>query len=350
MSNPIPRESVRRMAAYHPPTEGREGRLRLDFNENTVGCSPAVIRALRDHADAESLTVYPEYGAARTELAQFFGVAEDEMLLTNGTDEAIQVLVNTFVDAGDEVLVLTPSYAMYRFYAELAGATVTEVPYVLPDLTFPIEALTSAIRPGTKAIFLANPNNPTGSSTSLEVLRSILALAPQAAVLVDEAYFEFCGVTALPLVGAHPNLFVCRTFSKAYGMAAMRLGCVFSQAANIAFMNKAQSPYSVNGLAVLAARAAIQDREYVSRYVAQAIAARNLITTGLAALGIHAYPSRANFVLFRAGTRTAGLRDGLRSRGILVRDRSADIDGCLRVTCGTPEQAGRFLSALKELW
>jgi histidinol-phosphate aminotransferase len=115
-------------------------------------------------------------------------------------------------------------------------------------------------------------------------------------------------------------------------------------------MNKAQSPYSVNGLAVLAARAAIQDREYVSRYVAQAIAARSLITTGLAALGIHAYPSRANFVLFRAGTRTAGLRDGLRSRGILVRDRSADIDGCLRVTCGTPEQAGRFLSALKEFW
>ena len=160
----------------------------------------------------------------RRDLAAHFGVAQDELLLTNGTDEAIQVLVNTFVDAGDEVVLLKPSYAMYRFYAELAGATVREVTYLEPNLDFPAEALLEAIRPGTKAVFLANPNNPTGSSASLEVIRSILDRTPQAAVLIDEAYFEFCGLTTLPLVRAWPNLFVCRTFSKAYGLAAMRLG------------------------------------------------------------------------------------------------------------------------------
>ena len=168
--------------------------------------------------------------------------------------------------------------------------------------------------------------------------------------MIDEAYFEFCGLTTLPLVRAWPNLFVCRTFSKAYGLAAMRLGCVFSQAGNIALLRKAQSPYSVNALAAVAAQAAIRDPDYVSNYVAQVVGARDRITEGLAALGIPAYPSQANFVLFRAGHRAGLLRDELRRRGVLVRDRSSDIAGCLRVTCGTPEQAGRFLDEVKELW
>ncbi|NQW04221.1 MAG: histidinol-phosphate transaminase [Acidobacteria bacterium] len=350
MSDLRPREAVLRMAAYHPPTDGREGKLRLDFNENTVGCSPAVIAALREYTRTTALPVYPEYGDARRELATHFGVAEDELLLTNGTDEAIQILMNTFVDAGDDVLLLKPSYAMYRFYAELAGAAVREVEYLEPHLDFPAEALTAAIRSDTKALFLANPNNPTGSSTSLDVLRRILDRAPQAAVLIDEAYFEFCGLTALPLIGVYPNLFVCRTFSKAYGLAAMRVGCVFSQAGNIAWLRKAQSPYSVNALAAVAAQAAIRDPDYVSSYVAQVVAARDQIIAGLAGLGLPTYPSQANFVLFRAGDRAVPLRDELRRRGILVRDRGADIDGCVRVTCGTPEHASRFLDEIKELW
>jgi len=350
MSELTPRQAVLRMAAYHPPTGGREGALRLDFNENTVGCSPAVLGALNRYADAAAMTMYPEYEVARRELAAFFGVAEAEMLLTNGTDEAIQVLVNTFVDSGDDVLLLKPSYAMYRFYAELAGAVVREVEYRRPGLEFPVEELLAAVTPATRAVFVANPNNPTGSATSLEVIVAILERAPHAAVLVDEAYFEFCGITALPLLRTYPNLFVCRTFSKAYGMAAMRIGCLFSRAADVAHLRKAQSPYSVNTLAALAARAAIQDQAYVSEYVRLALAAREQIVAGLAALGIESYPSQANFVLFQAGERAVPIRDALRQRGILVRDRSYELPGCLRVTCGTPEQAARFLSDLKELW
>lgn len=350
MSDLLPRQAVLRMAPYHPPTGGREGALRLDFNENTVGCSPAVVAALRTHADAAAMTVYPEYESARRELAAFFGVAEPEMLLSNGTDEAIQLLINTFVDPGDEVLLLKPSYAMYRFYGELAGAVIREVEYRRPGLEFPVDELLAAVTPATRAILVANPNNPTGGAISLDVIGAILERAPHAAVLVDEAYFEFCGITALPLLHAYPNLFVCRTFSKAYGMAAMRLGCVFSQTANVGHLRKAQSPYSVNTLAALAARAAVQDQAYVTEYVRLVLGAREQIVAGLAALGIESYPSQANFVLFQAGDRAIPIRDELRRRGVLVRDRSYELPGCLRVTCGTPEQAGRFLNDMKELW
>ena len=155
------------------------------------------------------------------------------MLLTNGTDEAIQVLVNTYVDDGDEVIILRPSYAMYRFYAEVAGANIREIDYTPGTLAFPLAQLLDSISPITRAILIANPNNPTGTAITIPAIRQILERTPQAAVLIDEAYYEFSGITALPLVKDYPNLFVSRTFSKVYGMAAMRIGCLFSQAANV---------------------------------------------------------------------------------------------------------------------
>jgi histidinol-phosphate aminotransferase len=338
------------MAPYSPPTGGRMGKLRLDFNENTVGCSPRVIEFLREQVSADQLAMYPEYDAAIAEFAAFFGVATDEFTITNGTDEAIQVLVNTFVNAGDDVLLLTPSYAMYRFYSELAGASIREVEYRAEDLAFPLEEILGAIRPETRAIFIANPNNPTGTGVSLDGVRTILEAAPNAAVLIDEAYFEFCGVTILGSVREYRNLFVSRTFSKVYGMAAMRCGCLFSNGENVAWLRKAQSPYSVNTLATLAARAAIQDRRYVAAYVSEVLAAREACEQGLTRLGILYFPSLANFILFRAGDRAIPIRDALRERGVLVRDRSYEIPGCVRVTIGTRAQVERFLTELEDIW
>jgi histidinol-phosphate aminotransferase len=345
-----PRPAVLRMAPYSPPTGGRAGKLRLDFNENTVGCSPRVIECLAKWLNADRLTIYPEYVEARKEIAAFFGVAEDQLLLSNGTDEAIQVLINTYVDDDAEVLLLRPSYAMYRFYAELAGGAIRETNYHSGDLSFPLDELLAAITPSTRAILIANPNNPTGTAVSLDAIERILTRASNAAVLIDEAYFEFCGITALPLVARYSNLFVSRTFSKVYGMAAMRMGCVFSQARNVAYMHKAQSPYSVNMLAAVAARAAIRDPEYVRRYVDEALAARQMICDGFGAMQIDYFPSQANFVLFRAGDRAIEIRDKLRAKGVLIRDRSYELPGCVRVTVGTREQAQRFLGALKEIW
>jgi len=345
-----PRPAVLRMAPYSPPTAGRAGKLRLDFNENTVGCSPRVLAFLRERLTADGLTVYPEYVEAKPELAAFFGVAPEELLFTNGTDEAIQVVVNTYVDDGDDVLLLRPSYAMYRFYAEVAGAALREIDYRAKDLAFPLDELLAAIGPATRAILIANPNNPTGSAVDLAGIEKILRAAPGAAILIDEAYFEFYGVTALPLLREHPNLFVSRTFSKVYGMAAMRMGCLFSRAENIAYLRKAQSPYSVNALAVAAARVAVRDPEYIESYVREALAARDMVRAGLDELGIPYFPSEGNFILMKIGPRAIEVRDRLRDKGVLVRDRSYEIAGCVRVTVGSREQMRRFLEELKAVW
>ena len=345
-----PREAVLRMAPYSPPTAGREGKLRLDFNENTVGCSPRVIEFLRERLSAGGLAVYPEYGEAKRALAGFFHVPEERLLLTNGTDEAIQVFVNTYVNAGDEVLLLRPAYAMYRFYADVAGAAIREIEYRPPHMEFPLEELLGAITPATRAVILANPNNPTGTGVYFQGIERILKRARKAAVLIDEAYYEFSGVTALPLIEHSPNLFVSRTFSKVYGMAAMRLGCIFSGAANIAFLHKAQSPYSVNALAALAVEQAVCDTAYIEDYVAEVLAARELLCVGLEKLGISYVPSSANFVLTNLGRRAIEVRDTLRARGILVRDRSYEVPGHVRMTVGTREQTRRLLAALEEIW
>jgi histidinol-phosphate aminotransferase len=337
------------MAPYSPPSGGRAEKVRLDFNENTVGCSPSVIEALSRCLTPDRLAIYPEYSDALRDLAAFFKVNQDEFTLTNGTDEAIQLLINTYVDAGADVLLLRPSYAMYRFYAELAGASVREIDY-RSDLAFPLEELLAAVRPETRAVLIANPNNPTGSGTGIIGLQKILEAAPQAAVLVDEAYFEFCGVTLLDRIRDHPNLFVSRTFSKVYGMAAMRCGCLFSRSENVQWLRKAQSPYSVNMPAAIAARAAIRDVDYVERYVSEVLAAREMACDGLRRLGLKFFPSQANFILFQAADRAIEIRDALRERGILVRDRSYEIPGCVRVTIGTRAQTARFLEELEKLW
>jgi len=371
-----PREAIKRMRPYSPPTGGRHDKLRLDFNENTVGCSPRVAAFLRDALTRDLLATYPDYEKARFQLAGFLGVQTDELLLTNGTDEAIQVLVNTFVEPGDEVIVMAPSYAMYRFYAEVAGARIVEVPYGNEergtrndeaggagvhrssfldhrsprDLSFDISRLESAITPNTKAILLANPNNPTGSALSQGDIQNVLGRATKSCVLIDEAYFEFHGQTMLPALQRHENLFVSRTFSKAYGMAAMRMGCLMSSQANVAAMRKAQSPYSVNMLAALAACEAIRDKEYVAGYVSSALIGRRIIEGDLARLGIPFWPSEANFVLFDAGERSDACLSRCREAGVLIRDRRHEISGALRVTAGTPDQMRRFVEVVEGLF
>lgn len=338
------------MAPYHPPTGGRGDKLRLDFNENTIGCSEKVTQFLVEHLVENDLAVYPEYNEARKELAAYFKVGESEFALTNGTDEAIQVLINTYVDDDDEVLILKPAYAMYKFYAEVAGAQVREIAYRPGTLAFPLQELLGAIQPTTKAILISNPNNPTGTGVDLDGVVRILKRAPHAAVLIDEAYYEFSGVTALGMIKDYPNLFVSRTFSKVYGMAALRIGCLFTQAANVEWLQKAQSPYSVNSLAVLAARAAIRDPQFIERYVGEVLAARELLYVGLEKLNIPYIKSQGNFVLTQMGDRAIEIRDGLRERGVLVRDRSYEIPGCVRITVGTRPQMRTLLKELEDLW
>ena len=345
-----PRAAVLEMAPYHPPTGGRRNKLRLDFNENTVGAPPHVIDFIKRYLTAADLSIYPEYENTLEDLARHFGVSTDQFTLSNGTDEAIQLLINTYIEDGDEVLTLRPSYAMYKFYSQLAGARVEELDYRPGTLAFPLEELLERITPATRAVLISNPNNPTGTGTQLPALRKILEKAAQAPVLIDEAYYEFSGVTMLPLLDEYPNLFVSRTFSKIYGMAAMRCGCLFSQSANMAYVRKAQSPYSVKGLAAMAVRIAVEDQKFVEDYVLEVLTARELLYVGLERLRIPYIKSQANFVLCQVGDRAIELRDELRQRGVLVRDRSYELTGCLRVTVGTRDQIRRFLDELEQIW
>ena len=345
-----PREAVLRMDAYHPPTAGRRNKLRLDFNENTVGAPPHVIDFIKRYLTAADLSIYPEYDHALEDLSRHFGTGIDELTLTNGTDEAIQLLMNTYVDSSDEVLLLRPSYAMYKFYSQLAGALIEEIDYRPKTLAFPLEELLERITAATRVVLISNPNNPTGTGTHASAIEQIVAKASNAAVMVDEAYYEFSGVTVLPLINEYPNLFVSRTFSKIYGMAAMRCGCLFSQAGNMAHVRKAQSPYSVNSLAAMAARIAVQDQKFVEEYVLEVLTARELLYVGLDRLKIPYVTSQANFVLVEAGERAIEIRDELRARGVLVRDRSYELPGCVRVTVGTRDQIQRFLNELEQIW
>ena len=343
-----PRPSIVRMDPYRPPSSGRDGKVRLDFNENTVGCSARVLRLLRK-IPAAGFAVYPEYEKALPKFARHFGVSAGQLTLTNGTDEAIQLVVNTFVNAGDRVVVLRPSYAMYRFYAQVAGARIEEVKY-LPDMSFPEQKLLKSVRAGARAVFLANPNNPTGTSASPAQLRSLLQAAPRAAVLVDEAYFEFFGQTVVPWISRYRNLFVSRTFSKAYGLAALRLGCLFSGADNMRAIRKGQSPYSVNSVAVASALEAIRDASFVKRYVAEVLRARRILCEELDAMGLRHFPSDANFVLVRFGPAAASVSRRLWEQGILVRDRSYELSGCVRITVGTVPQTRKLVEIMRRVW
>src|ERR1700678_4465167 len=208
---PEPRAAVRRMQAYHPPLGGRQG-LRLDFNENTVACSPRVLEALGRIAAAD-LAKYPERGQVEAKVAQHLLLDPATVLLTNGVDEAIHVLCQTYLDREDEFLFPTPTYSMYEVYGSCTDATVKTVPSG-EDFVLPLARLLAAIKPNTRLIAIASPNSPTGTAASREQILEVLHRAPHAAVLVDEAYYHFCGQTVIDLVGQVPNLIVARTFSK----------------------------------------------------------------------------------------------------------------------------------------
>ena len=347
-SAPVPRKAVRTMVPYKPPLEGRGGMLRLDFNENVSGCSPRVLEVLREHPTRGFLATYPEYAAARRKLAAHLGVNPSQVTVGAGTDEVISGVLHAYVDAGDEVIVLRPSFAMFAFYTQLVGGTPRFVPYRAPELAFPLAQVLEAIGPRTRAVCIASPNNPTAGVVSAPELERILAAADGCAVLVDEAYFDFHGETMIGLLPRWPNLFVTRTFSKAYGMAGLRIGVMVSQADNVAVVRKGQSPYGVNSLAIRCALAAIEDQDYVREYVRQVLQARQLLCATFDEMKVRYWPSHANFVLFELGDRSEQVCSALADQGILVRDQSAHFPGAVRVTVGPLKETVRFLAALKE--
>jgi histidinol-phosphate aminotransferase len=342
------RSAVRNVHAYRPPLAGREG-LRLDFNESTVGCSPRVLARLRA-LDAETLARYPEREPVEREVAEFLRLDAAQLLLTNGVDEGIHLLCATYLETGDEALIVVPTFAMYSIFAAGMGARVVEI-RAGENFAFPLESLLARISSRTRLIAVANPNNPTGAAVGREILLQVAKAAPQAAVLVDEAYFEFHGETVLDRVGDLPNLFVARTFSKAYGLAGLRIGILAGDERQIAMVRRAASPYNVNAAALAVLAEALRDQEYVERYAAEVRRNREVLQRELGELGLRYWPSRANFVLVRVGENHAEFVQAFRRRGILVRDRNSDpgCEGCVRLTVGSDEHTRTLIAALKEV-
>ncbi|PSH04202.1 MAG: histidinol-phosphate transaminase [Acidobacteria bacterium] len=341
------RRAVETMKEYHPPLAGRDG-LRLDFNENVDGCSPCVLKVLHS-LTADTLNKYPEREPGEWAVAQNLGVEPSQVLLTNGMDEAIHLLAETYLEPGDEALVAVPTFSMYEIYALATGATVRTV-QVGEAMQFPATELLNAITPQTRLICIANPNNPTGAIASREQLLAILNAAPEAAVLIDEAYIHFGGESLLDLVGSIDNLFVGRTFSKAHGLAGFRLGALLGSAAQLKMVRRVASPYNVNGIALTCLAAALDDRDYIASYIAQVLEGRSRLERFYREQGIPYWPSQANFVLAYFGDFHQQLVQEMRQRGILVRNRNSDpgCQGCVRITLGNRLQTQRLLRELPE--
>ncbi len=348
---PEPRAAVRAMKEYHPPLAGRDG-LRLDFNENTLACSPRVQQALAS-ISAGHLTRYPERGPLEALVAQSVGLQAEQVLLTNGVDEAIHVLCGAFLDENAELLLPVPTYTMYEVYASAAGATIRTVQAHREGFAFPYDAVLAAIGPHTRMIALANPNSPTGTPLEREQILSIAREAPQAIVLADEAYFHFHGQTVIDQVGSaeYPNLVVARTFSKAYGLAGLRLGMLAAAPQVMQWLRRVISPYSVNTLALACLPPALEDIEYLEWYVGEVKAARSEFFAVCEELGLRAWPSSANFVLCEIGAKHREFSHAMHAHGVLVRDRSNDpgCDGCVRITIGTREQMRGAHDALRSV-
>jgi histidinol-phosphate aminotransferase len=340
------RRAVQEMPEYHPPLAGRDA-LRLDFNENTYAPSPRVMERLLAQTD-ERLTKYPEREPVERIVAAYFGLNPDEVLLTNGVDEAIHLMCVTFLEAEDEALIATPSFFMYDVSIKMMTPHLVKVQSDA-TLGFPFERFMEAITERTKLIMVASPNNPTGATVSRQHLLAIAAAAPQAVVMVDEAYYHFDGESVIGDLAAVPNLIVARTFSKAYGLANLRIGMLAGSAELLKYVRKVSSPYNVNGVALDCLPAALEDETYLAWYVEQVRVGRERMMGGLAELGVPYFPSHANFVLMNIGSKHKELVQAMRAHGVLLRDRSTDpgCDGFVRITIGVEEHVTRGLAALK---
>ncbi|MFI5089287.1 MAG: histidinol-phosphate transaminase [Terriglobales bacterium] len=341
------RAAVRRLKEYHPPLGGRVG-LRLDFNENTVGCSPRVLERLRQ-LQFDQLARYPERESVERQIAAHLGVDCAGLLLTNGVDEAIHLVCETYLEAGDQVLIVVPTFSMYEIYAAATGAQVITIP-AGAEFCHPTDDVLARISQRTRLITIANPNNPTGAVVARSDLLRILRAAPDTAVLVDEAYFDFYGESLLAEVASYPNVFVARTFSKAYGLAGLRIGVLVGSAAQMAMVRRVGSPYNVNAVALACLPEALADQDYVRQYVAEVRQGRERLEQELHSLQLRYWPSQANFVLVKIGERHDAFVRAMRERGILVRDRSRDpgCDGCVRISVGSNPQTERLIGTLRE--
>lgn len=340
---------------YQPPKDV-PGALRLHLNENTGGCSPAVLEAVRC-VTAEQIAVYPDYEALTRECAAYLGVPEAQVVLTNGLDEGQLSLVVASFRASEarpgipEGIIVLPAFEMYAIQIRAAGGLVVAVPS-RADFEVPIEEILQAVTPRTRIIFLTSPNNPTGLLVPHDAVRRLArSVAPDVTIALDEAYFEFSGETFVPEIAAYPNVVVGRTFAKAHGLAGLRAGCLIGDPARLDPIRNLIPPYSINVLTAAGWRAALKDREHLAWYQKEVALSKRLVYERCERLGLKYWKSAGNFVLIRIGDDVQKLVSTMAARGILIKDRSSEhrCEGCVRMTTGVVDHTQQALAALEEI-
>jgi histidinol-phosphate aminotransferase len=342
------------MSGYQKPPELYDG-LRLHQNENTGGCSPRVLEALAS-LRADQVGFYPPYAAATEAVARYLGVHADRIALTNGLDEGIMALSVTSLRPAPgrpvpEAIVPEPAFEIFRFDTAVAGGRLVQV-MPRPDFRLPLDEVIAAIGDETRVVFLTNPNNPTGVSMPIDAIRTIARrVPPEAVVFVDEAYAEFAGVSFVPELASCPNVIVGRTFSKAFGLAGLRIGCLIGAPATLDPIRRAVPVYSVNIAAAVAVQAAIADRAHLARYLSEVAQSKALLYAACERLGLKYWKSDANFVLVCPGDRSDALVRGATERRVYLRDRSAEpgCRGCIRIGAGVVEHTQRCIAVMEEV-
>jgi len=323
--------------------------IRLDTNENPFGPSPLVAQALADYPD---YAFYPNYRPLQQAVARYADVTPEQVVLSNGADELIDLTTRLFVEPGQAVVICPPTFSMYRFYAEVNRCRVLPVPR-RADFSMDVPAIEAAVRASegnARLLFLVSPGNPDGQAIPLDVIRQLLELP--LIVTVDEAYIEFGGESPVPLLPDHENLVIIRTFSKWAGMAGLRLGYALLAPRLADCMERIRAPYNVNAAAMVAALTTVEDLETVQANVARLIAEREWLQEALATLPwLEPLPSQANFILCRVKGRAAQeVANVLARRGVLIR-RFSDpaMAAYVRISVGRPDQNETLLAALREL-
>lgn len=341
------RKNIAQLEAYKPPLEGRgeAGLMLLDFNERTIPASPAVEAALLNYITSGTYTQYPRYEELTPLIAAYAEVKANNILITNGSDRAIELLIQIFLNSKDEIIIPTPSFALFDQYAQIKGAKII-APTYKPDLRFPLKEVLEAMNTKTRLVVICNPNNPTGTGVTVEEIEMICKKAQSidALILVDEAYYEFSQVTCSALLEKYKQLVITRTLSKAFGLAGLRIGYLIANKETIQILKKVQSPYEVNMAAVVAAQAALEDPTYMRDYCDEVMKkSKPLIEAFFEAQGIFYFPSEANYILFKPKSPTFIFK-ALRKKNILIRPRTGpQIQDTLRVSIGTVSNMNQFI-------
>lgn len=344
-------QRIKDMESYNPPLVGRRASsgILLDFNERTLPPSSKVQKAVQDFLRTNKLQLYPEYGALERKLAQYVGVNTDQIMITNGSDQGIDLVFRTFTEAGDTVIIPTPSFAMFYQSAQTVGNKILRPLYKKENLSFPREVLLEMINESVKLIVICNPNNPTGTLVSIDDIQKVAQEAPNAIILVDEAYFEFSSVTAVPLIKKYQNIIVVRTLSKAFGLASLRVGYIVASKTYINELLKVRGPYDVNMVAFVASLAVLDDSKGIQAYANEVMnKAKPMIEEFFTKNGITFYKSAGNFLLYRPIQEQE--EKILKENGILVRlQDKINIEKCLRLTIGTVDQMERFIKVYQNV-